>query len=54
MNSKYEMSAMEYLLRYGKNGKKQQRTRMFWHIVWIIVNVSLSIAIIWACVMAGR
>jgi hypothetical protein len=39
--SKYEMSAMEYLQRYGRDGKKLERKRRVWRIVWVIVNLSL-------------
>jgi hypothetical protein len=52
--SKYEMSAMEYLLRYGKDGKKLERKRSVWRIVWVIANLSILSAIVFALVKIVR
>jgi len=44
--SKYEMSAMEYLLRYGKDGKKVERRGKVWRIVWVVLNIVLGVGIV--------
>ena len=52
--SKYEMSAMEYLLRYGKDGKKVERKRKLWGIIWTIANLSIIFAIVYALIRVSR
>jgi hypothetical protein len=54
MISKYEMSAMEYLQRYGRDGKKVERKRRVWRIVWVLVNLSILSAIVFALVKIVR
>jgi hypothetical protein len=44
--SKYEMSAMEYLQRYGKDGKRLARRRKVGGWIWFGVNISLIIGIV--------
>ena len=51
--SKYEMSAMEYLLRYGKDGKKVERKRKLWRIIWTIANLSIIGVIVYVIVRIG-
>ena len=52
--SKYEMSAMEYFLRYGKDGKKVERKRKVWGIIWAIANLSILCVIVYAIVCVSR
>ena len=44
--SKYEMSAMEYLLRYGKDGKRLERKRRVWGWIWFGVILSIIIGVV--------
>jgi hypothetical protein len=52
--SKYEMSAMEYLLRYGKDGKRLERKRRVWELVWFGVNLSIIIGIVLVIIRVVR
>jgi len=54
MMNKYEMSAMEYLLRYGKDGKKVERKRKIWGWIWFGINISLMVGIVWGIVQVVR
>jgi hypothetical protein len=52
--SKYEMSAREYLLRYGKDGRKVERKRKLWRIIWTIANLSIIGGIVYAIIRIGQ